>query len=120
MCNRGIEAGSHPGGFGSVVRIQGKRMTQEEALNILNFVDNSAPKAKDPAEIMKQFEKLYASNNPAVGGSLYFQTKIYFAKEHLMKGFPPELNKSRFNPTPEGASSEKTTQNDKHNTTDGI
>ena len=35
------------------------------------------------------------------GGSFYVQSKIYFAKEHLMSEFPADLNKSKFNPVPE-------------------
>ena len=47
---------------------------------------------------------MFKKNMPEKGGSFYLQSKIYFAKEHLMQDFPPELNKSEFNPTPEDAS----------------
>ena len=46
---------------------------------------------------------MFEKNNPDKGGSFYIQSKIYFAKEHLMQDFPPELNKSQFNPNPETA-----------------
>ena len=46
---------------------------------------------------------MFEKNNPEKGGSFYIQSKIYFAKEHLMQDFPPELNKSQYNPNPEGA-----------------
>jgi hypothetical protein len=47
---------------------------------------------------------MFKKNMPEKGGSFYLQSKIYFAKEHLMQDFPPELNKSEYNPTPEEAS----------------
>ena len=39
-----------------------------------------------------------AKNSTDKGGSFYLQSKIYFAKEHLMQDFPEELNTSKFNP----------------------
>ncbi len=32
------------------------------------------------------------------GGSFYIQSKIYWAKEHIMQDFPKELNVSKWNP----------------------
>ena len=55
---------------------------------------------------------MFEKNLPEKGGSFYLQSKIYFAKEHLMEPFPKELNKSKFNPeeadaTREAAEKEK-------------
>ena len=50
---------------------------------------------------------------PAKGGSFYLQSKIYFAKEHLMQDFPPELNQSQFNPGSEQPPTEETTEESK-------
>ena len=55
------------------------------------------------SDVLQRFEKMYEKNNPEKGGSFYLQSKIYFAKEHLMQDFPAELNKSQFNPNPEAA-----------------
>ena len=41
---------------------------------------------------------MFEKNNPEKGGSFYIQSKVYFAKEFLMQDFPPELNKSQYNP----------------------
>ena len=40
---------------------------------------------------------------PDKGGSFYLQSKIYFAKEHIMQDFPSDLNVSKFNPSDDGA-----------------
>ena len=47
---------------------------------------------------MERFDALFEKNLPERGGSFYIQSKIYFAKQHLMMDFPDELNSSRFNP----------------------
>ena len=52
---------------------------------------------------VQRFEKIFEKNNPEKGGSFYLQSKVYFAKEHLMQDFPPEFNKSQYNPNPETA-----------------
>jgi hypothetical protein len=39
---------------------------------------------------------------PDKGGSFYLQSKIYFAKEHIMQDFPPDDNVSKFNPSEDG------------------
>ena len=57
-------------------------------------------KELDSAKVMERFETLFEKNNTEKGGSFYIQSKIYFAKEHLMIDFPPELNSSKFNPSP--------------------
>ena len=61
--------------------------------------------------VLQRFESMFKKNMPEKGGSFYLQSKIYFAKEHLMQDFPSELNKSEFNPTPEEA--QKTTEEQK-------
>ena len=59
---------------------------------------------------------MFEKNNPTKGGSFYLQSKIYFAKEHLMQDFPAELNKSKFNPgesAPEEETKEEKKEEDK-------
>ena len=53
-------------------------MDKQQALEILNVDENST---KD--EIQKNYENLFAANDPAKGGSFYLQSKIYRAKECL-------------------------------------
>lgn len=53
-------------------------MDKQQALEILNVDENST---KD--EIQKNYETLFAANDPAKGGSFYLQSKIYRAKECL-------------------------------------
>ena len=50
---------------------------------------------------MERFDKLIAKNQVNSGGSFYIQSKIYWAKQHLMQDFPTDLNLSQWNP--EGA-----------------
>jgi import inner membrane translocase subunit TIM16 len=75
-------------------------MSREEACKILAVEE--APELNHK-EILDRFEALFEKNLPEKGGSFYLQSKIYFAKEQLMKDFPPDLNKSKFNPTEDGA-----------------
>ena len=74
-------------------------MEHEEALKILNFSETLPKEKIDPKEIMGKFEKYFEANNPNKGGSFYVQSKIYFAKEELMKDFKKE-NISKYNPNP--------------------
>ena len=46
---------------------------------------------------------MFQKNNPEKGGSFYVQSKIYFAKEHLMQDFPSDLNTSQSNPNTENS-----------------
>jgi len=43
---------------------------------------------------MERFDTLIEKNTPEKGGSFYIQSKVFFAKEHLMQDFPPEMNDS--------------------------
>lgn len=74
-------------------------MTREESLKILNYPETLEKEKMDPKDIMTRFEKYFESNDPKKGGSFYVQSKIYFAKEELMRDFP-EFNISKFNPDP--------------------
>ena len=51
------------------------------------------PESQD-LDTYKMIEMIFEKNNPEKGGSFYLQSKVYFAKEHLMQDFPPEFNKS--------------------------
>ena len=70
-------------------------MTRTEALQILNLHEAEKIEA---AQIISQFEKFVEANEPSKGGSFYIQNKVYYAKEFLIKDFPPSENVSRFNP----------------------
>ena len=56
----------------------------------------------DPKEIMDRFDVLIEKNQIEKGGSFYIQSKIYWAKEHLMQEFPKEENQSVWNPESQG------------------
>ena len=69
-------------------------MTKDEAIKILSIKENQ----NTPENIMEQFDKYMATNDPEKGGSFYLQNKIYYAKELLMRNFPSQLNISKYNP----------------------
>ena len=48
--------------------------------------------------MQQRFYTLFEKNLPETGGLLYIQSKIYFAKQHLMMDFPTDLDQSKFNP----------------------
>lgn len=56
------------------------RMDLSQARQILN-IESKAP-SRD--EIMKQFNRYYAANDPEKGGSFYMQSKIHNAAEALL------------------------------------
>jgi mitochondrial import inner membrane translocase subunit TIM16 len=56
------------------------RMDLSQARQILN-IETKTPTRE---EIMKQFNKYYAANDPEKGGSFYLQSKIHNAAEALM------------------------------------
>ncbi|KAH9253618.1 hypothetical protein BASA81_008454 [Batrachochytrium salamandrivorans] len=58
-------------------------ITTREARQILNF--ENAPIPIPPTELQERYEKYFAANDPAKGGSFYVQSKIYRAKEALEK-----------------------------------
>ena len=41
---------------------------------------------------MERFNILFEKNAAEKGGSFYIRSKVFFAKEHLMQDWPPELN----------------------------
>ena len=55
-----------------------KKMEVSEALQILDVNEGATP-----MEIEERYEKMFAANDPARGGSFYLQSKIYRAKEAL-------------------------------------
>eukprot|EP01017_Pseudomicrothorax_dubius_P034219 TRINITY_DN4664_c0_g1_i2.p1 TRINITY_DN4664_c0_g1~~TRINITY_DN4664_c0_g1_i2.p1 ORF type:complete len:200 (+),score=68.80 TRINITY_DN4664_c0_g1_i2:65-664(+) len=60
-------------------------MTRTEAIKILHL---EAKTEVEPKDVMQSYTKLFAQNDPAKGGSFYIQSKIFYAKEELMKEFP--------------------------------
>ena len=72
-------------------------MTRSEALKILD-IEAELDEELDHVNVMERFDTLFEKNLPENGGSFYIQSKIYFAKQHLMMDFPEELNDSKFNP----------------------
>ena len=52
---------------------------------------------------MERFDILFEKNAAEKGGSFYIRSKIFFAKEHLMQDWPPELNVSQVMKEGEGA-----------------
>ena len=74
-----------------------KPMTREEALKILN-IEAEIDEELDHVHVLGRFDTLFEKNLPENGGSFYIQSKIYFAKLHLMMDFPEELNESKYNP----------------------
>ena len=68
-------------------------MTKEEACKILE-IEADIEDEMDHQVIMKRFDTLFEKNLPERGGSFYIQSKIYFAKQHLMMDFPAELDDS--------------------------
>ena len=73
-------------------------MNRTEAMEILMVEESGEGKELDHQQIMARFNTLMEKNNLEKGGSFYLQSKIYFAKEHLMADFPKELNESPDNP----------------------
>jgi hypothetical protein len=68
-------------------------MTKSEALKILNFSEKEKLNAR---QIIQRYEKYFENNDPNKGGSFYLQNKFYYAKEILIKDFPNEDTKSKF------------------------
>ena len=72
--------------------LAGRPMTRSEAMLILNLAEEDEEKkgeefpeeTLDPKEIMERFDTLIEKNQIEKGGSFYVQSKIYWAKEHLM------------------------------------
>lgn len=89
--------------------LAGSPMTRDEALKILNIEevelkdeDGYSKSNVDPKEIMERFDSLIEKNQVSKGGSFYIQSKIFWAKQHLMQDFPVELNVSQWNPEGQG------------------
>ena len=86
--------------------LAGRPMTRSEAMLILNLAEEEEEKkgeefpeeTLDPKEIMERFDTLIEKNQIEKGGSFYVQSKIYWAKEHLMQEFPASENVSVWNP----------------------
>lgn len=63
-----------------------------EARQILGFEEADVVSGLTKAQVMEAYGKLFDINEPADGGSLYLQAKVYHAKEALLEemGVPPE------------------------------
>mmetsp|Transcript_16997 Transcript_16997/g.19324 ORF Transcript_16997/g.19324 Transcript_16997/m.19324 type:complete len:128 (+) Transcript_16997:208-591(+) len=55
------------------------KMSEDEAMKILNL--DSKPKTM--SEVIAQYDKYFAANDPKKGGSFYLQSKIHRARETL-------------------------------------
>ena len=84
-------------------------MTRDEALKILSIEEvelkdeeGFAQSNVDPKVVMQRFDELIEKNQVSKGGSFYIQSKIFWAKQHLMQDFPVELNVSEWNPEGQG------------------
>ena len=73
--------------------IVNRPMTKEEACKILE-IEAEIDDEMDHKVIMERFDTLFEKNLPEKGGSFYIQSKIYFAKQHLMMDFPSEFDES--------------------------
>ena len=82
-------------------------MTRDEALKILAIEVAEEEEEIDPKNVMERFDFLFEKNQSEKGGSFYIQSKIYFAKQHLMSDFSSDLNVSKWNPENAGQEEEK-------------
>ncbi|CAG8821570.1 8075_t:CDS:2, partial [Racocetra persica] len=75
--NAGRNGGSSFRGADALTRQTG--MTLEEACQILNIKKDTL----DPAQVTKNYDHLFKSNDTSVGGSFYIQSKVVRAKERI-------------------------------------
>lgn len=59
-----------------------KRMTTQEATEILNLTEADA---RDVKVVDENFRRIFQANDPKNGGSFYLQSKIYSAQQTLIK-----------------------------------
>eukprot|EP01016_Furgasonia_blochmanni_P037133 TRINITY_DN4333_c0_g2_i10.p1 TRINITY_DN4333_c0_g2~~TRINITY_DN4333_c0_g2_i10.p1 ORF type:complete len:154 (+),score=62.07 TRINITY_DN4333_c0_g2_i10:32-493(+) len=71
------------------MNIAHKPMTPEEAVKILGLESGNL----NATAIMEKYVKLFDVNDSSKGGSFYVQSKVFYAKEELMKSFPGEEKK---------------------------
>ena len=64
------------------------QMQEREAMQVLNF--EARPQSRE--ELRQRYQRYFYANDPAKGGSLYLQSKIYRANEALERamGLAPE------------------------------
>lgn len=67
-------------------------MAPDEALKVLNLQRTDL---KNATRIAEQYDKYFAQNEPAKGGSFYLQSKIYRAKECLEREIAAERKKAQ-------------------------
>eukprot|EP01016_Furgasonia_blochmanni_P037134 TRINITY_DN4333_c0_g2_i9.p1 TRINITY_DN4333_c0_g2~~TRINITY_DN4333_c0_g2_i9.p1 ORF type:complete len:186 (+),score=62.77 TRINITY_DN4333_c0_g2_i9:65-622(+) len=72
------------------MNIAHKPMTPEEAVKILGLESGNL----NATAIMEKYVKLFDVNDSSKGGSFYVQSKVFYAKEELMKSFPGEEKKA--------------------------
>ncbi|CAH0478180.1 unnamed protein product [Peronospora belbahrii] len=71
------------------------QMSKQQALEILNLPTSG--RAPSCEEIQKQFTRYFEANDPAKGGSFYLQSKIFRAKEALLKDPVNESSRNKTN-----------------------
>jgi len=76
------------GGFGkfSFQNLVSSPLTKDEALKILDLHNSTNV---NYTEINEKANKLIEMNNPEKGGSFYIQNKVFYAREFLIKEYPP-------------------------------
>mmetsp|Transcript_2122 Transcript_2122/g.2080 ORF Transcript_2122/g.2080 Transcript_2122/m.2080 type:complete len:119 (+) Transcript_2122:44-400(+) len=88
---RNAKAGGAPTAATAVIR---KKMAVDEAYKILNI--EKVPGGVVPVKVVnEQYEKFFNSNDPNKGGSFYLQSKIFRAKEALLKEAMEEASKEK-------------------------
>ena len=92
MCcaHRNVFTGTAGGGK-AAARAVGRRGAMEvrEARQVLNFTAEEQPSVE---EVLTRFHKHFVANDPASGGSLYLQSKIFNAKDSLLQELEVDLD----------------------------
>ena len=92
MCcaHRNVVTGNAGGGK-AAARAVGRRGAMEvrEARQVLNFAAEEEPSVE---EVLTRFHKHFVANDPASGGSLYLQSKIFNAKDSLVQELEVDLD----------------------------
>lgn len=89
------------GAAGSAARGARGRIGAAEASEILGVRQNAGLK-----DIYAKYDKLFAANNPAKGGSVYLQAKIHHAKTELERAAVERGESPRAEPGAEAAGAE--------------
>eukprot|EP00602_Paraphysomonas_sp_CaronLab_P002674 CAMPEP_0185021886 /NCGR_PEP_ID=MMETSP1103-20130426/4592_1 /TAXON_ID=36769 /ORGANISM="Paraphysomonas bandaiensis, Strain Caron Lab Isolate" /LENGTH=124 /DNA_ID=CAMNT_0027553667 /DNA_START=50 /DNA_END=424 /DNA_ORIENTATION=- len=89
---RNAKAGG--GAASTATAVVRRKMNPDEAMKILN-IEKAAEGEISKVKVNEQYEKYYKANDPSKGGSFYLQSKIYRAKEALIKEAMDEASKTK-------------------------